>query len=164
MYLFYSVNASVAEVPNQMGSVSIFLEVYDDAEDYDVLNKLICQWRRVEEETRSECGMSSVSHQYSGCTNYNRRDRNLRTTNKATSMYDVVRNLEEAPEYKEPANLGQDDWEEPDMDWDEFIQDVYHREEDNSHGRHLTDYNNVDWFNFFGMLKVKTEYYFRYSG
>jgi hypothetical protein len=55
-----------------MATVAVFLESYDDAPDYDVLNKLICQWRKVEEDTRSACGLPSVYDEYPGCFLYRR--------------------------------------------------------------------------------------------
>lgn len=55
-----------------MATVAIFLEAYDDAPDYDVLNKLICQWRKAEEATRAECGLPSVYDDYPGCYLYRR--------------------------------------------------------------------------------------------
>lgn len=41
----------------QLGSVSVFLDAYDDVAPWPALDKLICQWRRVEEEARSSCGL-----------------------------------------------------------------------------------------------------------
>jgi hypothetical protein len=41
----------------QLGHVAIFLQDYDDAESWAYLDKLICAWRRKEEETRSKCGL-----------------------------------------------------------------------------------------------------------
>ena len=180
MYQFYSVSGedSKAGVPNQMGTVSIFLEAYSGAKDYNVLNKLICQWRRVEEETREACGLPSITSTYSGCPKYSRgqasifddtsnRNRNLRTATKAQSIHDVLaEKLEEAredPSMYEPLTMTKkDDFEEPEQEWDEIIQEYYQQGEQD-HGRHL-GYENVTWHNYFGLLDVKTEYYFRYSG
>lgn len=53
-----------------MGTLLIFLQVYDDAGDYDVLNKLICAWRDAEQQTRSQCGLDSVISEYPGCIRY----------------------------------------------------------------------------------------------
>jgi hypothetical protein len=50
-----------------MATVAIFLDSYEDTPDYDVLNKIICQWRKVEDETRAQCGMPSVYQEYPGC-------------------------------------------------------------------------------------------------
>jgi hypothetical protein len=40
----------------QLGHVAIFLQDYEDAESWPYLDKLICAWRKKEEETRAECG------------------------------------------------------------------------------------------------------------
>lgn len=69
---FYSVDAvSNAGVANQMGTVSIFLQAYENVGPYAYLDKLICQWREVEERERLQCGLHSVAP-YPGCFNYNR--------------------------------------------------------------------------------------------
>jgi hypothetical protein len=74
MYHFYSVSGEEAGVNNEMGTVTIFLEAYDDAPDYDVLNKLICAWRDHEEKVRNECGLPSIKIDYPGCLTYMRGD------------------------------------------------------------------------------------------
>jgi hypothetical protein len=53
-----------------------------------------------------------------------------------------------------------------DFDWDEFVSNEYRKLEDKEHhSRRLNnDYNHVQWFNYFPMTGVKTEYYHRYSG
>lgn len=55
-----------------MATVAVFLQSYDAAPDYDVLNRLICQWCKVEESTRAECGLPSVVSEYPGCFPYGR--------------------------------------------------------------------------------------------
>lgn len=62
---------SVANDTRQIGKVAIFLDVDDGAEyrrRWGFLDKLICQWREVEEETRQECGLESAPP-YPGCRN-----------------------------------------------------------------------------------------------
>ena len=173
-----------------MGTVTIFLEAYDDSPDYDVLNKLICTWRAHEEMIRAECGIDSVLSEYPGCMSYSRRDdsgvatqgtsRRMshgiagdhdRTPRRAMSAHDVILNnhinmaLDEA---YEPAtillNNDQHNVDDTDIDWDAFIAEQYMKDEENHHGRELLNYDHVDWFNYFGMLGVRTEYYYRYSG
>lgn len=179
MYHFYSVTAEEAGVPNQMGTVSIFMQAYDDAEDYDVLNKLICQWRRVEQETREQCGLSRVSSSYSGCGGSRNRDsvfdfaesgnRYLRTGTKAHSIHDVLTDkLERAlsdPSIYEPMVMeNTEETEGSETEWEEYINSVHLLHEAQRQRRHLADYENVPWTNYFGLMDVKTEYYFRYSG
>jgi Eukaryotic-type carbonic anhydrase len=53
-----------------LGTVLVFLEVLDNAPDYDVLNKLICAWRGVEHQTRMECGLEPITSDYPGCISY----------------------------------------------------------------------------------------------
>ena len=81
MYHFYSVSGKEAQVDNEMGTVSAFMEVYDDAPPYRELDRVICQWRRFEEATREECGLDPITTDYPGCFP------NLRNTNAfATSI------------------------------------------------------------------------------
>ncbi|GKY98443.1 hypothetical protein MPSEU_000801800 [Mayamaea pseudoterrestris] len=42
---------------NQLGSISVFLDAYNNTAPWPMLDKLICQWRKVEEEARSGCGL-----------------------------------------------------------------------------------------------------------
>lgn len=41
----------------QLGNVVIFLQAFNDTAPWPMLDKLICQWRRVEEEARESCGL-----------------------------------------------------------------------------------------------------------
>jgi hypothetical protein len=187
MYHFYSVTAAEAGVPNQMGTVAIFLEA-GDYDDYPVLNKLICQWRRVEQDTRKQCGLSSSTSRYSGCNDYAGADsifdldsdgnRNLRgVSNKTQSIHDALMDqLTQAmtdPSMYEPLIISEEKavgqnadktQEDLDVEWDEYIRSWHHQQEEDQRSRHLAGYQNVPWHNYFGLLDVKTEYYFRYSG
>jgi hypothetical protein len=51
---------------NEMATISIFLEAYDNIEPYPFLDRLICEWRNTEENVRAECDMPSAP-QYPGC-------------------------------------------------------------------------------------------------
>lgn len=181
-----------------MAAVSVFLESYDDTPDYDVLNRVICQWRKDEDRTREQCNRDSVQTEYPGCF-YNRRGhalfnttlpdivaqgfgrRELRgETGKVTeperplSAHDIILHnwkhqqgntgqptkiIRMSPENFEPVD--------PNFDWDAFIASQYTPDESITKGnqRKLIDFNHVGpWFNYFPMLGVRTEYYFRYSG
>jgi hypothetical protein len=59
---------------NEMATVSIFMEAYDDAPPYKFLDKVICQWRRKEYETRLQCGLDPIDGTYPGCFPLTRRD------------------------------------------------------------------------------------------
>ena len=181
-----------------MATVAIFLQVYEDnPKDYYMLNKLICQWRRYEEETRNQCGLPSVDTPFLGCTKYNRTKGsafNETTTDDLTTNETTIggtnRNLYEEWNQRSRAWTAQDlmihnhrqartntsytpaiirladhDFEEPDFDWKEMVEEVYRNDEEMSQGRHLMDYESVGPFqNYFGMNAVKTEYYYKYSG
>jgi Eukaryotic-type carbonic anhydrase len=174
-----------------MGTVAIFLNAYDDARDYDVLNRLICAWREDEEKTREECGLPSVTTDYPGCIRYTRGQgttdsattqenalRRARSNNetvarrtRAVSAHDlIIQNHmnKETPGY-EPRKIRLDPEQHdnvPDIDWDAFIAEQYAKDDPNHyHGRELLNYDHVGpWFNYFPMLGVRTEYYYRYSG
>ncbi|GKY93590.1 hypothetical protein MPSEU_000326400 [Mayamaea pseudoterrestris] len=175
LYHFYSVTAEEAGVPNQMGTVSILLEAYDGADDYDVLNKIICQWRRVEDETRKECGLGSVSGSYGNCGGGSSNgdaslfNRNLRSRRKAQSIHDVLtEKLKEA--HNDPSSMYEpltvsekEDYTDSEVDWNELVKDAIQQEQ-NSTSRNLAAYDEVAWNNYFALDDVKTEYYFRYSG
>lgn len=72
MYHWYSVNATTAGINNEMAAVTVFLEAYENTPDYDVLNRIICEWRDAEEQNRDQCGLPSVTVEYPGCF-FNRR-------------------------------------------------------------------------------------------
>jgi hypothetical protein len=81
-----------------MGTVAIFLEAYDNATDWDVLNRVICAWRDDEEKTRAQCGLDSVSSVYTGCTPYTRglynttHNTTYNTTTYNTTTYNTTFN------------------------------------------------------------------------
>lgn len=187
LYHFYSVPGEEAGVDNEMGAVSIFLEAYEDTPDYDFLNRAICEWRRAEERTRSQCGLPSIPTEYPGCYPY-KRGFGQNVTSPANAEPDAGRKLRGSnsdPTHKirtaqslilhntlhgnatnqHKIMMSEEDYDSPDIDWDAFIAEVYAHEEARQHGRHLVDYEHVGpWHNYFGMLGVKTEYYYRYSG
>ncbi len=183
----------------------MFLQIYENAPDYDFLNKLICQWRAVEEQTRAQCGLPSVTTDYAGCFPYRRgwntssatanttststtagfhdseEGRRLRSVRegkpvqRGVSAHDLIlhnaRQAEMHGDFFEPKRLlmhaSNFDPPDPNFDWDEFIQSQLQQEEERSDPNHrqLIDYHNVGpWFNYFPMIGVKTEYYFRYGG
>ena len=177
-----------------MAAVSFFLEAYEDSSDFDVLNRIICQWRKSEDVTREQCGLPSVLSEYPGCFYYRRgfdddvvspagkkvgggrqlRGGSLQTRHKAMSAHDII-----AHNFAHGHNntsfvlkrivMEESDFEphDPDFDWDAFIRDVYEREEraKTQETRKLLDYQHVGpWFNYFPLIACKTEYYYRYSG
>ena len=161
----------------QMAAVAIFLEEFDEAPDNDVLNRIICQWRQAEEETREACGLPSVQTHFPGCYFYTRTagarrmrtDQSVAQTSSFRSVADLI--LENQLNPGSPKTIvmeheNEDDGSDNKFEWDEFIKS---QSKTNTHqvhdGRHLMDYDHViPWFNYFPMLDVRTEYYFRYSG
>lgn len=158
-----------------MAAVSVFLEEYEDSPDNDVLNRIICQWRESEEETRESCGLPSVPTHYPGCFFYSREDDTRRLQEKRSS------GRKSRPKSAAELILGNrldhhsqktiliededDDDEDAAFDWDVFIESYLTAKNEPSQSRHLMDYNHVGrWFNYFPMLDVRTEYYYRYSG
>ena len=167
----------------QIGTVLVFLQSYDDTPDYDVLNKLICAWREVEEATLAQCGLNSVTTEYPGCVRYNRgldTDDGVLTAqevnrqfhrNTAQAALDILIENDFQMAFNEsysPKKIRLDPehhWVDPDsFDWDTFIAEQYAKDARQMHGRELMNYNHVDWFNYFPMVGCRTEYYFRYSG
>lgn len=260
-----------------MAAISVFLQEYDDAPDYDVLNRLICQWRRVEDRTRALCNLPSVDEEYPGCyyakrghnTTTNNNNNNNTTTNSnnnttadddtgdeddyddlvvnggnettsingsetgysgyfnlsmltnrrklqehiqsmpddssqqsnyhrrrtttTKSMHDLLVedhwNSLEGRDGDYPRNRVRSDPREmdglplSDDEWRAFLESARSSSSsssssggtdagdasapdgiDQDHNRHLLDYENVSWNNYFAMLDCKTEYYYRYSG
>jgi hypothetical protein len=189
-----------------MASVTTFLEAYDDAPDYDFLNRIICAWREEEERVRAECGLPSVTAQYPGCVYYARGHaaggdgdppvttqattegvRHLRRTqqqqhqtdptvpsfHRVMSAHDLILHNHyhmaiNATYQPKMIHIEEDDLATPamdDFDWDAFIQQQYGLDEQRQSHRHLLNYEHVGpWFNYFPMIGVRTEYYYRYSG
>jgi Eukaryotic-type carbonic anhydrase len=176
----------------QLGSIAIFLEAYDEADDWPELNRVICGWREAEDKTRASCGLPSVEQEYPGCFYYNRGHSTTNDTVIATQGIRRSQLITEFPDYKpavsaydvimtniyhedsgnttyEPKKLevessnmeGNDDF-----DWEGFIAEQYKKDEElkKQDARRLMNYEHVPWFNYFPMLAVRTEYFYRYSG
>lgn len=148
-----------------MASVTVFLEAYDDAEDFDVLNRLICAWREEEDLVREQCNLPSIDSEYPGCLKYerNNRRRTQFKENRSTSVHDILlanhqglfRNSSFVPHIVDLEAEVMNSTRES-IAWEKFTQENH---------RSLHSYNHVDnWFNYFAMLAVRTEYYYRYSG
>ena len=177
MGLFYSVSAEEnANIANQMGTIAIFLQAYNDSAPYPYLDKLICQWRHSEEKTRNDCSYASASP-YPGCFYYNRTanettsvNTGRRTRNIRKMVIDNDGSSEEAtlPLEIDPENFRDHDLTEE--DWAEFQEDYSRQHPLGSHNtfsngeRHLIDYDHVPHSNFQFLLDSRTEYYYRYQG
>eukprot|EP00536_Pseudo-nitzschia_multiseries_P002986 jgi/Psemu1/236253/estExt_Genewise1.C_420092 len=211
LHHFYSVTAEEAGTNNEVATVSIFAEAYDDVAPYPFLDKIICRWRRKEYEVRKECGLEPIESTYPGCFPLKRerererqRERNLRRneehqntrsqpfadgTNFRT-VHDVIlyndRHKNDPNHTNVRLHMEESNWgPAEEKDWDAWIEDqskkmkhdedLYHAMRETHHGgihtedlhhefRGLFQYDELDWFNYWPMLGVRTEYYFRYSG
>lgn len=162
MYHFYSVTGSEAGVDNEMGTVAVFLQAYDDAPDYAILNEVICAWREDEEMTRVDCGLPAVDTPYEGCPNYsatrtNRRRQTIETgREQQMSVNDLlVQNILLKNHLDSSHEPKQVDLTEPLL---------VERNQDDRNLFFNADTNATLWHNYFALNDVKTQYYYRYSG
>jgi len=202
LHHFYSVTPTFATVNNEVATVSIFVQAYDDAAPYPFLDKVICQWRRKEYEVRSECDLEPIQSTYPGCFPLPRRGRkrNLRFDNRQTKNGGNTTNFQTAHDVihhnhrhrKNPnhtnvrLHMEDHNWgSAEEKDWNAWIEEqskkmeddeeLYHRMREMDHGgnhteelhaqfRNLVQYDELEWHNYWPMIGVRTEYYFRYSG
>ena len=180
MYHWYSVNATTAGINNEMASVTVFLEAYENTPDYDVLNRVICLWREAEEGTRDQCGLPSVNTEYPGCF-FNRRghdDENgwtsLNEDGDAGGLRGLRHNLNEKPSKPVTAHdiivsskgtiVMEDDYDvnpSEGFDWESLITSQYiNPAHDQAPGqRRLIDFDHLGpWFNYFPLLGVSTRF------
>lgn len=220
LYHFYSVTAEQANgTANEMAALSVFMEAYEDAPPYRYLDKVICQWRRKEYETRLACGLDPVNSTYPGCFPLSRRDRDLHEKAedeeggglRRNQIYSSERGRPSPNQHKKFQNvadviyhndfyLGEISTVPPvkiemeeinwspaeEKDWDSWIlqqsnamkqeEELYHKlkhseeyggkhsEELHEKYRNLIQGDDEEWFNYWPMVGVRTEYYYRYSG
>eukprot|EP00934_Nitzschia_sp_Nitz4_P000564 Nitzschia sp. Nitz4//scaffold115_size69933//20414//22196//NITZ4_005997-RA/size69933-augustus-gene-0.93-mRNA-1//1//CDS//3329533484//564//frame0 len=206
LHHWYSAGYSEANVHNELGTVAMFLQAYDNVPPYTYLDKVICQWRRYEYETRTACGLDPIEETYPGCFPYNSEttgNRRKASEAKTKSPYQTVQDLlvarakhESNPELgntvpklvMDPENWGPS--EKTDEEWEVFIEQQsneykeeeriwkeVHRQFNDTYQAHevfherlrdrrrrLMMGDEIEWFNYWPMLGVRTEYYFRYSG
>jgi hypothetical protein len=206
MFHFYSL-----DFDNEMATVSVFMEAYDDAPPYKYLDKVICQWRRKEYNTRLQCGLDPVESTYPGCFPLF-RDRTLKDEKTANLR---ERQVVEAPDnewddddavnqvripyndkrpFKTVADIlffnamtgrnstldlediNYDPAEE--IDWEAWVteqsekmqreEDLYHKLKDNDYGgkhsdemhehyRRLIMEDEMEWYNYWPLVGVRTE-------
>lgn len=198
---FYSTTAEEAGVENELGTVSVFMNAYEDAAPYRFLDKVICQWRRKEFEVRTACGLDPVESTYPGC--FPLFQRNLRSVDSSnittatkkhhphiqTAQDVIIHNYQQRdnPSHKN-IRIEMDETNfapAEEKDWDAWIEqqskqmrdeeEIYHRmkhmhyggnhtDELHEHFRRLYQGEELEWFNYWPLVGVRTEYYFRYSG
>ena len=153
-----------------MGTVSVFLQAYDDVPDYDMLNRVICQWRETEQQTRSACGLPSVASSYDGCRVHSsgrqlRASPNTTLPTKPMSAHDIILHNYRNPDDLKVMIMDDEEVYSDDVDWAAFIAQQEANEIQSQKHRHLTNYDHVGpWHNYWPLIGVKTEYYYRYGG
>jgi hypothetical protein len=140
------VSCSVSEHLHQMAHVAIFLEALDTCTPYPFLDRVICQWRRAEDEVRELCGLPSVQS-YPGCFPFSRgherrmmsnpvaahKANNVTTTDTAT----IDKNLPASRNLLRPAGTAAHD----------VIRDNYSKEDKAKRRIEMDDVNfrGADW-------------------
>jgi hypothetical protein len=180
-----------------MATVSFFMEAYEDAAPYEMLDKLICQWRKSEERTREACGLDPILNTYPGCFPISRESNNLKKRRRQEakefgrprSPFQTVHDVRihnaiqrEANESAVPLVIEMDseNWDPAEeKDWGAFIEAESAKQQqqrlkqqiqssssppDGQDHRNLIEYSHLPWNNYFLMLGVRSEYYFRYQG
>mmetsp|Transcript_16507 Transcript_16507/g.23283 ORF Transcript_16507/g.23283 Transcript_16507/m.23283 type:complete len:532 (+) Transcript_16507:109-1704(+) len=178
----------------KIGNVLVNMEAKVRAEPNAFIDKLICQFRKTEDEVRNNCGIESIGpeHDYPGCWSYNRqgnqaRDRNLRTNTNITvaEEYPPPEPRPNIPDFNhivvEPHNFDP----EPPYDFDAWYaeqrekkyveeaaaakrrkeeDDGVERQEQEQNNRELFNYDEVEFHAYQPLIDCKTEYYFRLEG
>jgi hypothetical protein len=217
LYHFYSI-----PYDNEMATISVFLQAYEDAAPYRYLDKVICEWRQAEYETLTECGLDPIDSTYPGCFPLT-RSRNLReksTASVSSSERELdfldadaadktqqeerlakknrrIQTVADAIYYNDAIrdhpdistiDIDVDDVNHSpaeDKDWEAYIaaqseqmkqdEKLYHHLKKTEFGgqhtedlhekyRRLIQGDDLKWFNYWPMLGVRTEYYYRYRG
>lgn len=152
LYHFYSVSGEVARVDNEMGTLSIFLDVYPNQADWETLNDLICEWRIAEQRTVDDCGIQKWIPTYNPCKNYRRNLRSANATRSsapAQSVYDIlIENHLKGPNATDYKKVLVD-------------QDFTVVEEQEDQVQRRLQYG---WNSYFPLIDCRTEYYYRVSG
>jgi hypothetical protein len=202
---------------NDMGTVAVLMKAYDDAPPYRFLDKVICQWRRKEQEVRQECGIDPIDFGYPGCFPVHKKGKQLRNlkqratsttsrdeTKRFQTMFDVIHHNDlhgDDPNHVEvKIRMEEGDFAPADeKDWDTWIEEQSNqmRQEEEQYSKMLRmeqrlyyggnhsstnhteeamtledqkrrklsiNYDDLPYFNYWPMLGVRTEYYFRYQG
>jgi Eukaryotic-type carbonic anhydrase len=184
---------------NEMATISVFMQAYENAPVYRYLDKVICQWRKREYDVRQQCNLDPITRMYPGCFPLKRRMRRRaqETTTSSQPKRSRFQNVAEVLIYNEqhrdqPGHVNvtvhldeNDSGPAEEKDWPSWIQEqsqkmnaedeFYHEIKDKQFGgnhtddlhetfRKLLEGDEVQWFNYWPMLGVRTEYYYRYEG
>jgi hypothetical protein len=168
---------------NRMLTVGVFLDERNETMNYPFLDKLICEWRRTEENVRKECGLPSVTSKYPGCFPYDRTEatspfrageRRLNETSSKPRLRRSPIDFNASPEEQEVRlNIDPRNYrpaERTEEEWAKFQEEYSRQHPLNSTNpfstgrRHLMDFDHVPYDNFQFLTDCRTEYYFRYEG
>jgi len=162
----------------RVGIVSIFLHAYSNVLPDPLLDKMICQFRKTEDQVRQQCGLESVANTYRGCSNFRRRARKLRGnetfSNKNYFPGENRTNKELEPPIHPVDYITdpEEDQKEPitDADFNKYIEEQIAMGGGNGNWtghpdvdpeRHLLNYDHVEFSNWGFLVNVRTEYYHR---
>lgn len=169
---------------NQLGQVSIFLDAYATAPSWPFLDKLICQWRRVEEQVRQTCGHAPVTP-YGRCalfrnqqptaawlaeagqTNRLRRTQSEKNASMPAHQSSVQESMSNSFIGSQQSNSNHTGGTRGEFeDEDAYVNRIYQEYKQRSLQNviYQEDYANVPYFPYEWLFKVETEYYFRYEG
>lgn len=139
--------------------MAIFLEADEDYAPYPHLDRMICQWRRAEQKTRSECNLDMNDiPPYPGCFDDHFDEQEQPSTGRRGTMQQELR---EHQQRRERVKLEDVNYRPADQTEEEFAAFI----EDYSNGRNLmAEGSHLHFHNYQFLVDCKTEYYFRYHG
>jgi len=175
----------------KIGNVLVNMVAKERIEPNAFIDKLICQFRKTEDEVRKNCGFESIGpeHDYPGCWNYREEanSRNLQINSNITvgGEYPPPEPRPNIPDLDhlvvEPHNFDA----EPPYDFDEWYTEQrekkyaeeeaaaerrkeedegVERQEEEQNNRQLFNYDEVPFHAYQPLIDCKTEYYFRLEG
>lgn len=140
-----------------MATVSILLQAEEHYPSYPHLDRLICEWRKAEARTRSQCNLDPISDPYPGCfqpLESARRTQERGTTSRRMSFNHYLKHHHgDGPLYMEKENFRPS---VADEEFEEFIQEQSKRD--------LYEQSHYPFHAYQFLIDCRTEYYFRYHG
>jgi hypothetical protein len=136
-----------------MATISVFLDAQEDWPPYPHSDRMICQWRKAEAKTRSECGLDPIETPYPGC--FPSSSQSGRKTRRRT----MEQAYKEASKKGEPVILEEFNYRPADQTDEEFAAFI-----DEYSKRDLIEQDFLSFHNYQFLIDCKTEYYHRYQG
>jgi len=152
----------------KIGNVVVMVQGMKRIEPNPFIDKIICQFRKTEDDVRKQCGRESITEEYPGCWQYSRssnESRNLRPNTETIPPPEPRMAIPDSNHiHVDEANFS----EERPYDFEEYIDHVIREEESNqepdpSH-RKLMNYDHVPFHAYQPLTDVRTEYYYRVDG